>query len=105
MSGQVREYILLLDNGQLLFKDPLTNELEKIGRWNRTDLEEVKSRLRSLPFDEPPTPSNFNTIVAYHTNGQLQALQWSSPKEAVDERVQSFFEHLMAEVRHLRKLE
>jgi hypothetical protein len=54
ITGELREYILLLDSGQLLFHDPLTDTYEKIGRIKKDRLASVAADVKALPFGAKP---------------------------------------------------
>lgn len=102
LHGELRAYILLLENRQLLFKDPLEDDLEKIGRVDASLMAEIERTLPQLAF-EPSALGNYNAVLIHYTAEGMRDLQWSSPKGAPDEATQALFEALMAEVRRLRK--
>ncbi len=104
VAGELRTYILLLDNRRLFFKDPLKEEMEKIGRVNTALLRQVEEIIPNLPYDRS-LPSNYNAVLRYYTEKGVRELQWLAPQGAPDEATQSLFEQLMGEARRLRKLD
>ncbi len=102
-TGELREYILLLNNGRLLFKDPLTDQMIKVARLDRKAIAHIQQQLDALPFDNSDTqPGNMNTVMAWHGAEEIKRLQWSSPNGAPSPQTQAFYEELMQTVRALR---
>ncbi|MEL6273723.1 MAG: hypothetical protein AAFQ37_02605 [Bacteroidota bacterium] len=103
-TGEMREYILLLDKGRVLFHDPLTDRFEKVGKLDKDFLAKIQGELTALPFGAGAgRPGNINTQLVYHLRGEKQELQWSSPSGAPTPETQQCFEDLMAAVRVMRK--
>ncbi|MFT6000983.1 MAG: hypothetical protein ACI81P_003449 [Neolewinella sp.] len=103
-TGEIREYILLLNNGRILFNNQSTGELEKIGNMNKEGLLALKAGLANIDFTAAQNkPANRNTLLALHSGGKTQNLQWSGPKNAPSEAASHCFQQLMANVRVLRE--
>lgn len=103
-TGEIREYILLMDNGRILFDNQTTGELEKIGKMKKEGLLALKAELAKIDFAMAGNkPANMNTLLALHSGGQTQSLQWSGPKNAPSEAAGQCFQQLMATVRALRE--
>lgn len=102
VTGEIREYILLLDNGRILFDNRLTEEVEKIGKLSKTKLAEVRAEVDRISFRTPsPRPANRNTEVTLYRDGTSRQMQWSG-NQAPDPAAGRCFEELMAEVRAMR---
>lgn len=105
-TGETREYILLLNNGKILFNNQVTNELEKIGKMPKDELIALKAELATIDFDQAANkPGNMNTLLAYHKDGLRKELQWTGPKSAPSNAAGHCFSVLMARVRALRGAE
>ncbi len=103
-TGEIREYILLLDHGKILFNNPVTGVLEKMGKMPKEELTALKAALTTVDFAAGNNqPGNMNTLLVYHTAGQTRRLQWSGPKNAPDEAAGHCFGVLMSRVRSLRE--
>lgn len=103
-TGEIREYILLLGSGHILFNNQETGELEKIGKLKKEALSATKAELASIDFAGGQNkPGNMNTMLAYHVGDTVKTLHWSGPKNAPDEAAGECFQHLMASVRALRE--
>ena len=104
ITGEIREYILLLDNGHILFDNQTSGELEKIGKMKKEGLMALKKELASIDFSSSQNkPANMNTLLSLHSDGKTQSLQWSGPKNAPSEAAGHCFQQLMATVRALRQ--
>ena len=104
-TGEIREYVLLLDNGQVLFDNRTTGEVEKIGRLSKEKLAAVRSEVDQISFRTPaPRPANRNTEVTLYRNGETRQMQWSG-QNAPDPNAARCFEELMKEVRIMRGTE
>jgi hypothetical protein len=106
ITGEIREYILLMNNGRILFDNQTTGELEKIGKMKKEGLRTLKAELATVDFAAAQTkPANMNTMLALHTGGKTQQLQWSGPKNAPSEAAGHCFQELMGTVRAMREAE
>lgn len=106
ITGGAREYVLLLDNGQLLFDDEYTGKLEKVGKLNKAELLAVKADLANLSFaKDGHVPGNYNTSLQYHHEGRVDRLSWSRPGGSPSPAVKLCYDTLLAAVRRLRKAE
>jgi hypothetical protein len=93
-----------MDNGRILFDNQTTGELEKIGKMKKEGLLALKAELAKIDFAMAGNkPANMNTLLALHSGGQTQSLQWSGPKNAPSEAAGQCFQQLMATVRALRE--
>jgi len=102
ITGEIREYILLLDNGRILFDNRLTGEVEKIGKLSNPKLVEIRAEVDQIAFRTPsPRPANRNTEVTLYRAGTAKQMQWSD-NQAPDPAAGRCFEELMAEVRKMR---
>jgi len=102
-TGEIREYILLVGNGKILFQDPISKELSKVGKLDRRQLADIKAQLLNLDFSQAgAAPGNYNSVLTYHSAGQEQSLQWNGPNGAADQAMQTLFESLMTSVKQLR---
>lgn len=105
VTGEIREYVLLLDSGQVLFDNRLAGEIEKIGRLSKEKLEAVRLEVDQIGFRTPaPRPANRNTEVTLYRNGKARQMQWSGANSP-DPAAARCFEELMAEVRRMRGTE
>lgn len=103
-TGEIREYILLLDNGRILFNNRETGQLEKIGKLKKEGLAATRTELAAIDFSTAQNkPGNMNTLLEYHVNGGVKSMQWSGPKNAPDQAAGACFQQLMASVRALRE--
>jgi hypothetical protein len=108
MTGGVREYVLLLDNGKLLFRDEYSDspKLEKVGRFTKEELAAVKADLASMSFPKNKSgPGNYNTTMAYHHDGLADRLSWSQPGGPPTPELKACYNNLMKAVRRVRKAE
>ncbi|MEM9260314.1 MAG: hypothetical protein AAGA62_11760 [Bacteroidota bacterium] len=104
ITGGAREYVLLLDTGQLLFDDEYTGKLEKVGKLSKAELLAVKLDLSRLSFaKDDEAPGNYNTSLQYHHEGRVDRLSWSRPGGAPSPAVKACYDTLLAAVRRLRK--
>lgn len=105
VTGEIREYILLLDSGKILFDNRLSGEVEKVGKLSKEKLAAVRLEVEKIEFRTPaPRPANRNTEVTLYKNGESRQMQWSG-QNAPDPAASRCFEELMAEVRALRGTE
>jgi hypothetical protein len=105
-TGEIREYILLLNNGRILFNNRTTGEMELIGKLKKGGLAEFKTTLANINFGLAQNkPANMNTSFAYHTGKEVKTMQWSGPKNCPDEVAGRCFEKLMSTVRAMREAE
>ncbi|MFK8162883.1 MAG: hypothetical protein AB8H12_10515 [Lewinella sp.] len=103
-TGEIREYILLMDNGRILFDNQTTGKLEKIGKMKKEGLLALKAELASIDFNAGSNkPANMNTLLSLHAGGKTQSLQWAGPKNAPSEAARHCFQQLMTTVRALRE--
>ena len=101
-NGQIREYVLLLDNGQILFDNRLQGEIEKIGKLSKEKLAAVRAEVDNIRFQTPaPRPANRNTEVTLYRDGVSKQMQWSG-NNAPDAVAGRCFTELMGEVRRMR---
>lgn len=104
-TGEIREYVLLLDNGKILFDNQLDGKMEKIGKVSKEKLAAVSAEVAEINFKVPaPRPANRNTAVTLYRNGEARQLQWAG-KAAPDAAAGRCFTELMAEVRRMRGTE
>ncbi|WP_157472157.1 hypothetical protein [Neolewinella persica] len=104
ITGEIREYILLMKNGRILFDNQATGELETIGKMKKEGLAALKAELASVDFAGPKNkPGNMNTLLTLHSGGNIQRLQWSGPKNAPSEAAGHCFQELMGTVRAMRE--
>ena len=102
-TGEIREYVLLLDSGRVLFDNKLEGKVEKIGTLKKEKFEAVKAEISKIDFSRPaPRPANMNTAVTLYRRGEARQLQWSGTN-APDEAAGRCFENLMAAVRVMRE--
>lgn len=103
VTGEIREYVLLLDSGKILFDNRLEEKVEKIGKLSKEKLAAVRSEVDNINFQSPsPRPANRNTEVTLYRAGISQQMQWSG-RNAPDEAAARCFDELMAEVRNMRE--
>ncbi|TXF88616.1 hypothetical protein FUA23_14210 [Neolewinella aurantiaca] len=103
-TGEIREYIFLLDNGQVLFKNRDTGELEKIGKLKKEERMVFIAELDRINFKASSRKAaNMNTMMTRYTEGAAEKLQWSGPRSAPSPEAGAFFQTLMAKVRALRE--
>ncbi|MEM1357909.1 MAG: hypothetical protein AAGF89_06915 [Bacteroidota bacterium] len=106
ITGGAREYVLLLDNGQLLFDDEYSGKLERVGKFSKKELLAVKTDLARLSFTKNDnSPGNYNTSLQYHHEGRVDRLSWSRPGGAPSPAVKACYDTLLSAVRRLRKAE
>jgi hypothetical protein len=102
-TGEIREYILILDNGQILFNNQVTEELEKIGKLKKEELGVFLTEIDKINFQATPNkPANMNTMMTRYAGGLAQPLLWSGPKNAPSKEAGACFQALMAKVRAFR---
>lgn len=103
-TGEIREYILLLDNGRILFNNRTSGELEKIGKLKKEELMVFRTEIDKINFKATPNkPANMNTMMTRYSGGLAQPLQWSGPQSAPSKEAGDCFQALMAKVRALRE--
>lgn len=103
-TGEIREYILLLNNGRVLFNNSITGELEKIGKLKKEELAVFLAEIDKIDFKAAANkPANRNTVLTRYSDGMAQPLQWSGPKNAPSKEAGACFQALMAKVRALRE--
>ncbi|MEM9837252.1 MAG: hypothetical protein AAF828_12155 [Bacteroidota bacterium] len=102
VTGELREYILLLDSGRLLFHDPLTDEVERVGKLKKEQLANVTQELEKVSFAQRGPAANRNTVLIYYHDGQKEEVQWNGPQSAPSPATQACFEDLMTMVREIR---
>lgn len=104
-SGEIREYVLLLDSGRILFDNQLTGEVEKIGKLSKEKFAAVQQEVAAINFSGPaPRPANRNIAVTLYRDGTAHQLQWAG-SNAPDAAAGRCFTELMAEVRRMRGAE
>ena len=103
-TGEIREYILLLDNGRILFNNRTTGELEKIGKLKKEELVVFQAEIDKINFQATPNkPANMNTMMTRYSGGLAQPLNWSGPSNAPSKDAGACFQALMAQVRAMRE--
>jgi len=106
ITGGAREYVLLLENGRLLFDDELTGKLDNLGKLTKEELQAVRADLRDINFAKTGNaPGNFNTSLQYYHAGTVDKMSWSQPGGAPTTTVKDCYTGLMAAVRRIRKTE
>jgi len=104
ITGGGREYVLLLDNGRLLFDDEYTGKLEKVGKLTKAELAAVGAELAEMDFPKnDAAPGNYNTSMTYHHDGTTEKISWKQPGGAPTDELKTCYNSLMTAVRRLRK--
>ena len=104
-SGEIREYVLLLDSGKILFDNQQEGKVEKIGKLSKEKFAALRVEIAEINFAGPaPRPANRNTAVTLYRNGEAHQLQWAGTN-APDAAAGRCFTELMAEVRKMRGTE
>lgn len=102
-TGKTSEYILLLSNGKILFKDELKNELESVGRLTKQELAELKDELAKVDFKKATDkPGNMSSFVSLYSGNEAQKVQWPAGQKAPETAIVNCYDILMNHVRRLR---
>jgi len=104
ITGGGRQYVLLLNNGRLLFDDEYSGKLEKVGKLTKAELAEVGAELAGITFPKnDASPGNYNTSLTYHHDGLTEKISWKQPGGAPTSELKNCYTSLMTAVRRLRK--
>ena len=106
-TGQVKEYILILNNGTVLSRDAADEDrLVRLGALDKAELSQIGTMLAGIDFGEASagnSTGNVTNSLTYYHDDQGDRLNWSSSGPAPTTDAGKLYKQLMAQVTRLRQ--